>query len=335
MRINYNHVMVLLEVAESGSINAAAQHRNVAQSAVSRIMRELESAFKIKLLERHAWGIDLTAAGQAVVQLARNIRAEAASMQAELTALREETGATTLSIGAHPTLAAFVLPQVLGRFGEREPACRIIVREGMKEELLPALGAGELDVVVCRIGNSELPPGLTEELVYYDSMVVLVGQHHRLATRRRVRPSDLHSGQWILPPRDAEPYKDVLATFNFLGIPIPSPKIETASVGLIRTLLLGAPNWIAIMPRDMFRNDIRARRLKVLCESPKSTHRAIGLVLRQRAGAVQKPRVDLFIECLLELVATPKRNSGRGSKDLASATKQRHQSHGSARTDGE
>jgi hypothetical protein len=85
----------------------------------------------------------------------------------------------------------------------------------------------------------------------------------------------------------------------------------------------------------MFRSDIRARRLKVLCESPKLTHRAMGLILRQRAGAVQKPRVGLFIECLLELVAAPTRTSARGGKDLASATKQRRHSHGSARIDGE
>jgi DNA-binding transcriptional LysR family regulator len=311
MRFNYNHVMVFLEVAEKGSINGAAQQRHVAQSAVSRIMRELELSLKVKLLERHAWGIEVTEAGRVVLQLAKNIRAEATSTDLALGRLREGNKAATLSIGAHPTLAAYVLPQVIGRFGERAPTCQVIVREGMKEDLIPLLSNGELDVLVCRIGNTELPSGLVEELIYHDTMVVLAGHQHPLATRRRLQPSDLLAAQWILPPPDAEPYKDVAATFDFLGIGMPTPKIQTASVGLIRTLLLGDPHWLAIMPRDMFRSDIRARRLKVLSEAPKSTHRPMGLILRRSAASEQKPQLTLFIDSLVALTNPPIKNVER------------------------
>ncbi len=311
MRFNYNHVMVFLEVAEKGSINGAAQLRHVAQSAVSRIMRELELSLKVKLLERHAWGIEVTDAGRVVLQLAKNIRAEATATDLSLSRLREGNNAVTLSIGAHPTLAAYVLPQVIGRFGERAPTCQVIVREGMKEDLIPLLSNGELDVLVCRIGNSELPSGLVEELIYHDTMVVLAGHQHPLAARRRLQASDMLAAQWILPPPDAEPYKDVTATFDFLGIAMPTPKLQTASVGLIRSLLLGEPHWLAIMPRDMFRADIRARRLKVLSEAPKTTHRPMGLILRRRAASDQKPELTLFIDSLVELTTPPIKHAER------------------------
>lgn len=309
MRLNYNHIMVLLDVAESGSINAAAQMRHVAQSAVSRTMRELEFSLKVKLLERHARGIELTEAGHAVVQLAKNIRAEANATRRELGRLKAGEDITTLVIGAHPTLAAFVLPQVITRFSERVPECHISVREGMKETLLPALSNGALDVVVCRIGNTPVPSDLVEELIYQDTMVIVSGPKHPLASRRRVRPDELAAGRWVLPPEDAEPYPDVVEVFQSLGLAIPVPRLQSASVALIRALLAGEQEWLAVMPRDLFWTDLKQRRLKILHELPSAKRRTIGLILRRRAGAALKREVGLFCECLKEVIAARKEKS--------------------------
>jgi DNA-binding transcriptional LysR family regulator len=302
MRLNYNHIMVLLDVAESGSINAAAQMRHVAQSAVSRTMRELELSMGVKLLERHARGIELTEPGRTLVQLAKNIRAEANATRRELARLQEGESTTTLVIGAHPTLAAFVLPQVISRFSERIPECHISVREGMKETLLPALGHGDLDVVVCRIGNTPVPSDLVEEHIYQDTMVIVSGRNHPLAARRRVRPEELAAGRWVLPPEDAEPYQDVVEVFQSLGLQIPTPKDQSASVALNRTLLSSEQDWLAVMPRDLFWTDLHQRRLKVLHELPSAKRRTIGLILRRRAGPTPKREVGSFCECLKEVI---------------------------------
>ena len=304
MRLNFNHVMILLDVAEGGSINAAAQLRHVAQSAVSRTMRELEQALGLKLLKRHARGIELTEAGRAILQLAQSIRAEANTASRELARLREEENVATLVIGAHPTLAAFVLPQIILHFGTRMPECQVTVREGMKETLLPALSAGELDLVICRIGNSQITPDLTEELVYQDSMVIVAGRHHpAVKSRRRILAKELAAGRWLLPPEDSEPYLDAVKVFQALDLPIPVPKLKSASVALIRTLLLTGQDWLAVVPRDLFWTDIEERRLKILHEVPSSRGRTIGLILRRRPDVGVKSEVRLFRECLKEVVA--------------------------------
>jgi len=196
-----------------------------------------------------------------------------------------------------------VLPQVITLFSARAPACQIIVREGMKETLLPALSSGELDVGVCRIGNTKVPSDLIEELVYQDTMVIVSGRHHPLAARRRVDVSELIAGRWVLPPEDAEPYEDVVAVFKSLDMPIPQPKVKSASVALIRTLLSTEQDWLAVMPRDLFWTDLKQRRLKVLLEVPSARRRTIGLILRKRAGGVAKGEVVLFTECLKQVIA--------------------------------
>jgi DNA-binding transcriptional LysR family regulator len=295
--------MILLDVAEGGSINAAAQLRHVAQSAVSRTMRELEQALGLELLKRHARGIELTESGRALLRLARSIRAEANTASRELARLREGGNVATLVIGAHPTLAAFVLPQIISHFGKRMPDCQVTVREGMKETLLPALSAGELDLVVCRIGNTQITPDLTEEFIYQDSMVIVAGRHHpAVRSHRRIRVKELGTGRWLLPPEDSEPYSDAVKVFQALDVPIPIPKLKSDSVELIRTLLLTGQDWLAVVPRDLFWTDIEERRLRILHEVPSSGGRTIGLILRRRADGGVKSEVSLFRECLKEVV---------------------------------
>jgi DNA-binding transcriptional LysR family regulator len=299
VRLNFNHIMVFLDVAESGSINAAAQSRHVAQSAVSRIVRELESALGMKLLRRHAWGVELTESGGVLVNLARSIRAEATAARRELALLGEHAHAISLSVGAHPTVAAFVLPEAIKRMSERLPTCRITVREGLKETLLPALSSGALDVVACRIGNMELPAGLSERLIYHDAMAILAGRHYRAPSRKKITAEDLKDGSWILPPPDAEPYQDVIATFQSLRIPVPKPKVQSAAIELIRTLLHSDQNWLAMVPRDLFRMDLEAKRIKMLGNAPQALWRPMGLILRSRASGEER-QVAAFIDCFTE-----------------------------------
>src|SRR5665647_17783 len=107
--MNYNHLMLLLDVAEQGSINGAAQARNVAQSAVSRTVRELELRLKAPLLERFSWGVRLTKEGEVLVDLARAFRAESIAAQRELKRMIEQRSATHLLIGASPATAGSIV----------------------------------------------------------------------------------------------------------------------------------------------------------------------------------------------------------------------------------
>jgi hypothetical protein len=55
--------------------------------------------------------------------------------------------------------------------------------------------------------------------------------------------------------------------------------------------------------------------LEVLSESPKSSHRPMGLILRRWAGAMQKPQLAFFTDCLFELASTTGKGTSRGRRD--------------------
>jgi len=299
-RLNYNHLMVFLDVAEAGSINAAAEVRCVAQSAVSRIVRELELSLKSKLLQRHARGIEITEAGRIVVDLARKIRAEGYTACRDLALVRNGGRPVSLAVGIPPGFVGFT-PQALVRFAERVPGCRIVLREGPKDSLLAAVAAGELDAIVCRVGNNELTAGLTEEFVYHDALVVLAAREYPTVERGVLSAADVQSGSWVLPPPDTAPYQDVVACLQAHRLAIPAAKIETTSLMLIKELLLSGRDWLAVMPRDLFRAELRTRQLQIFGNDAESMLQPMGVVLRRRASGAEASHVAQFIECLKEV----------------------------------
>jgi DNA-binding transcriptional LysR family regulator len=308
-RLNYNHLMVFLDVAEAGSINAAADVRCVAQSAVSRIVRELELSLKSTLLQRHARGIEITEAGRIVADLARKIRAEGYAACRDLALVRSGGRPVSLAVGIPPGLLGFT-PQALVRFAERVPGCRIVLREGSKDDLLAAVAAGELDVIVCRVGNNDLPAGLTEEFVYHDALVVLAARGYPTADRGVLSAADVQCGSWVLPPPDTAPYQDVVACLRALGLAIPAAKIETMSLMLIKELLLSGRDWLAVMPRDLFRTELRTQQLQIFGGDSGSMLQPMGVILRRRASGAEASHVMQFIECLKEVSAAAEFSKG-------------------------
>ncbi len=66
------HLRYFIAVAEEGSLLTAAQRRlNTSQPSLSRQIRDLESEIGVKLLERQARGVALTAAGRVFLDHAR------------------------------------------------------------------------------------------------------------------------------------------------------------------------------------------------------------------------------------------------------------------------
>lgn len=305
--MNHNHVAVFLDVVEQGSINGAARIRNVAQSAVSRVVRELEGTHGVRLLDRHTWGIEPTEAGKVLADLARSIRAEANVAAKELDMLKKRATAPRLRVGTGRTTAASILPKALERLARADPNCRIHVQTSPFDALLRSLARGELDLVLGRIGNSQLPEGLVEELLYHDAMVILAGAHHGIARKKSIANADLMSARWVLPPRTAEPWRDTEAVFHSLGLSVPLASIESDSVELVRTILHGDEEWLALMPRDLFRLDISTGKVVIVREAPKALVRPVGLVRRRRSQGEHKHPFKTFRE-ILSVVAAEHRH---------------------------
>jgi LysR family transcriptional regulator, hydrogen peroxide-inducible genes activator len=134
----------LVKLAELRNFTRAAAACHATQSTLSSGLKELESSLGARLVERDRQGVLLTPAGQEVVERARGLLAGASDLaQAASSAGSPMRG--ILRLGAIPTIAPFVLPQLLQRQRTQYPDLRLALREDRTESLLERLEDGRLD----------------------------------------------------------------------------------------------------------------------------------------------------------------------------------------------
>jgi DNA-binding transcriptional LysR family regulator len=191
---------VFREVAERGTLTAAAAALHYTQSAVSRQIASLERAAGTPLLERRHDGVRLTPAGRIVVRRAATVIDQVDATARELAGLPDELGMVRL--GWFASAGAGLLPQALAALRRTHPAITVLSREGSTPALVRALRAGTLDLALLSSTPPYRPPDTeTPTLVLLTlterSLRVVVPAAHPLARGEFIDIADLHGQRWI------------------------------------------------------------------------------------------------------------------------------------------
>lgn len=138
---------VFAAVARHLSFTKAGQELFVSQPAVTKHIRELESHYGQRLLERRGNRVALTEAGRLLQAHAEAVAASAQQLEAQLLGLRDpEEAAGRLRLGASTTLSQYVLPAWLPAFQARYPQVQLTLLTANSERIAEALLRGELDL---------------------------------------------------------------------------------------------------------------------------------------------------------------------------------------------
>jgi LysR family nitrogen assimilation transcriptional regulator len=134
-------------VAERGGFGAAASALNVAQSALSRHIKQLEHELGGALLERGARGVSVTESGKVLLARGRWLLGAVDDIKAEVrTESREPSG--TVRLGAPSSLADILYAPLAKIFVERFPRVRLELSEGLTETMSDRLLRAELDIAI-------------------------------------------------------------------------------------------------------------------------------------------------------------------------------------------
>jgi DNA-binding transcriptional LysR family regulator len=133
-------------IVETGSMQQATERVFVTQSALSLQMRRLEDVVRLPLFHRQGRKLRVTAAGEQLLQTARQILV---MNDGVLAALQGQALSGQVRIGLNQDFAEMFLPSVLRDFVTRHPDVQMQVRVGGGQELLEALREEQLDVVLC------------------------------------------------------------------------------------------------------------------------------------------------------------------------------------------
>ena len=185
---------VFREVARLGSFTAAADSLGYTQSAVSRQVSALESAFGAVLFDRLPRGVRLTEEGRCLLPHAEAVVGRLAAARSGLRALRE-VAAGRLRVGSFPTANSDLVPRAAAAFQVRHPAVALTLSEGLSSELAAQLRVGDLDLAVVAPGGHL--DGLELRLLMDDPMLVAMSRGHPLSGRGVLRLADLVDVDWI------------------------------------------------------------------------------------------------------------------------------------------
>lgn len=179
---------LFVAIIEERSIARAASRENIAASAVSKRIADLELALRTELLHRHRQGISPTPAGRALFQHARLIMRNLADLEAELVDFSAGTRGQVRVWANESTLFGF-FPEMLASFVSAYPLVRVEVQSNLSPANVQAVLDNSADI---GIFSGDLP---TDDLAVHpcfeDRLVVIVPKDHPLAERTAVRFLDL------------------------------------------------------------------------------------------------------------------------------------------------
>jgi DNA-binding transcriptional LysR family regulator len=186
---------IFIAVAEKQHMTRAATELNLTQSATSAAIAALESRYGIKLFDRVGRGIQLTQIGRDFLGEARGVvgRAKAAAqVLSDLAGL--ERG--SLTIAASQTVANYWLPPRIQEFQAAYPDIDLHIIIANTERVAQAVHEGSADVGL--VEGEVDDPSLAIRKIDGDTLVVVVGKHHRWATHARITADDFRTTGWVL-----------------------------------------------------------------------------------------------------------------------------------------
>lgn len=241
------HVQLLVAVAEHGSLKRAAEQVGMTQPAATQALANLEALLETPLFERHARGMRVGAAGQAVLPMVRQVLF---ALQSSMEALAAVGGGASglLRVGAIPAAVHGVRAPRLAAFCDRHPELRVDVVEGRPDHLLQDLLAGSAHVALAR-QPPDCPARLQFEPLLADEAVVVAGPAHPLARRRGVTVDELTRWRWLRAPHGVAVRDAFEARFAEVGTPAVHP-VSTTSPSTAVALLADAAT-LAMVPRSL------------------------------------------------------------------------------------
>ena len=286
-----------IAVAESGSVAAASRMLNIAQSAVTKSMQELEDELGRPLFARSSRGMQLTPQGHRFVASARKVLASVA----EATRARADDDAAaglsgTLAVGVTSLVAGYYLSEVFSRYRRSCPRVEVFVTEDTPRFLEHLLINGELDLAIMLSNALSEPQALVAETLTRSPSRVWLPSNHALCASAELTLAECAECDQIVLEADRidELMRAVWARHQLK----PRTILRTGSLEAVRSLV-GAGAGIAVLPDFLYRPwTLDAEHVEVRPLRDALPTVDVGLVWRRGSGL--RPAASEFIEMARE-----------------------------------
>ena len=186
------------KAAETLNFSHAANCLNMAQSSLSQQIKQLEDELGTQLFIRDSHSIRLTEAGEEMLPFALRTIHDAEACADRIRDLRKMlTG--TINIGVTHSFSPILTETVIS-FLKMYPKIKVNIVYKQMNELMELLSNHELDFVLAFKPIQPLPD-VESHILFQNTLSVIVGNNHPLASKDKVSISELEKYDLALPSK--------------------------------------------------------------------------------------------------------------------------------------
>jgi len=277
-RLKLRQLRLLVAVGVHGNIQNAARELGVSQPAATKMIQDLELDFEVKLFNRTNRGVVPTVFGETLIRHGKLIFAQVSNAAQELDDLNEGNSGRVV-VGTLLAASSSLIPTAIDILLSERPNVAIKVSEGTNEVLMPGLLSGEIDMVVGRLPSHRHRDKISQEKLFEDRILAVVGNQHPLANKPSIAFAQTKPFGWIVPPLETSLRRQVDHFFVGQQQYMPPVTIESVSY-LTNRALLQSRYLIGLMPAEVVSQDIAKGHLSLLDWTVPFGHGPIGVSLR-------------------------------------------------------
>lgn len=194
MRLDPTSLKLFVSIVEEGTIARAGEREHLSAAAVSKRISELESALRTQLLNRTNKGVEPTAAGVALLNLARQLLNDLDDIYVQM---RDYASGTRGQVRVFANISAITqfLPRELASFLHRYPDVQIHLEERISTAIVKAVLENVADIGIFTMFDH----GQRIEVLPYhgDELMVIAPNDHPLAGAQRVAFADTLDHEYV------------------------------------------------------------------------------------------------------------------------------------------
>lgn len=242
--IELRHLKAIIALADTGSVTRAAASLHLTQSALSHQLAALEDYLGMPLFARQQRPLELTQAGQTLLQLARRIMPELEAARQDIARMKAapQTRELRIAVECH-TCYDWLMP-AMDACRERHPELELDLVPGFHAEPLALLTGHQAEVVI--LSEAKRHAGIGYYPLFAYEMVALTARGHALADRPYLTAQDFAQETLITYPVPDRMLDLVRRVLKPAGI---NPPRRTAELTVAILQLVASRRGIAALPR--------------------------------------------------------------------------------------
>ncbi len=261
-------------LARHGHFGRAAEACAISQPALSVQIKELEESLGLALFERGPREVRLTGFGEEFLTRARDIL-QGTDELLDLARASKDRLAGRLRIGIIPTIAPYLLPQLIGRLNQSHAGLDLHVRETLTPRLLRDLSEGRIDTAIVALPVSE--PAFTEVPLAEESFVLV--RPAQDAAKPVPSGEDLRRMRLLLL-EEGHCFRDQALAFCNTPQSLPKDGLEGSSLSTL-VQMVGAGIGVTLIPDMAVKVETRSANVAVARFPDPQPRRTLGMIWRR------------------------------------------------------